>query len=113
MFPEGGSHAAPHHPRLLHRRNRGLLLALPAAAERVSSPDPAHALEGAALVHALRGGGFTLYFRHTATDFSQNDRGMTAYDECATQRNLSEAGRGAGPRASARRSARSGCPWAR
>ena len=70
-----------------------LLLALPASAERVSSPDPAHALEGAALVRALRGGGYTLYFRHTATDFSQSDRGMTGYAECATQRNLSEAGR--------------------
>ena len=70
-----------------------LLLALPASAERVSSPDPAHALEGAALVRALRGGGYTLYFRHTATDFSQSDRGMTTHGECATQRNLSEAGR--------------------
>jgi hypothetical protein len=70
-----------------------LLLALPALAERSSSPDPAHALEGAALVAALRAGGLTLYFRHTATDFSQNDRAMTAYGDCATQRNLSEAGR--------------------
>jgi hypothetical protein len=70
-----------------------LALALPAIAERLSSPDPAHALEGAALVRALRAGGFTLYFRHTATDFSQNDRGMTTYGECASQRNLSEAGR--------------------
>lgn len=71
-----------------------LALALPAQAERVSSPDPAHALEGAALVRALREGGFTLYFRHTATDFSQDDRAMRGYAECATQRNLSEAGRG-------------------
>ena len=70
-----------------------LLLAFPALAERSSAPDPAHALEGAALVAALRAGGLTLYFRHTATDFSQNDRAMTAYGECATQRNLSEAGR--------------------
>ena len=70
-----------------------LALALPASAQRVSSPDPAHALDGAALVGALRGGGYTLYFRHTATDFSQDDRGMTTYGECATQRNLSEAGR--------------------
>ena len=70
-----------------------IAFALPAAAERLSSPDPAHALEGAALVRALRAGGLTLYFRHTATDFSQNDRGMTSYGECATQRNLSEAGR--------------------
>jgi hypothetical protein len=70
-----------------------LLLAFPASAERSSAPDPAHALEGAALVAALRAGGLTLYFRHTATDFSQNDRAMTGYGECATQRNLSEAGR--------------------
>lgn len=68
-------------------------LALPALAERLSSPDPAHALQGAALVRALRAGGFTLYFRHTATDFTQDDRAMTAYGECASQRNLSEAGR--------------------
>jgi phosphohistidine phosphatase SixA len=69
------------------------VLALPAAAEPQSSPDPAHVLEGAALVRALRAGGLTLYFRHTATDFTQGDRAMTTHDECATQRNLSEAGR--------------------
>ena len=68
-------------------------LPYPAFAERLSSPDPAHALEGAALVRALRAGGLTLYFRHAATDFSQNDRAMTSHGECATQRNLSEAGR--------------------
>lgn len=66
----------------------------PALAEsRNSSPDPAHALEGAALVKALREGGLTLYFRHTATDFSQSDASMKGYDECALQRNLSEEGR--------------------
>lgn len=68
-------------------------LSLPVAADRVSSPDPAQALEGAALVRALRAGGLTLYFRHTATDFSQSDRAMTSQGECAAQRNLSEAGR--------------------
>jgi hypothetical protein len=70
-----------------------ITLALPALAERSSAPDPAHALAGAALVHALRAGGLTLYFRHTATDFSQNDGAMTTHEECATQRNLSQAGR--------------------
>ena len=69
------------------------VLALPSAAEPLSSPDPAHALAGAALVQALRAGGLTLYFRHTATDFTQSDRAMTTHDECATQLNLSEAGR--------------------
>jgi hypothetical protein len=63
------------------------------AESRRSSPDPAHALEGTALVKALRAGGLTLYFRHTATDFSQSDASMKGYDECALQRNLSEDGR--------------------
>lgn len=71
-----------------------LALSGPAPAEtRSSSPDPVHALEGAALVKALRAGGLTLYFRHTATDFTQNDTAMKGYDECALQRNLSEEGR--------------------
>ncbi|MBK6981497.1 MAG: histidine phosphatase family protein [Betaproteobacteria bacterium] len=70
-----------------------LVFAFTAQGEPQSSPDPAHALEGAALVAALRAGGLTLYFRHTATDFSQSDRGMTGHADCATQRNLSEAGR--------------------
>ena len=34
-----------------------------------------------------------LYVRHVATDFSKNDEGMTSYDDCASQRNLSDAGR--------------------
>lgn len=69
-------------------------LGAPARAEsRSSSPDPAQALEGAALVKALRAGGLTLYFRHTATDFSQSDAAMKGYGECALQRNLSEEGR--------------------
>jgi hypothetical protein len=68
-------------------------LCLSAWAERSSAPVPGTALEGTALVSALRAGGLTLYFRHTATDFSQNDSRTGAYDECATQRNLSDEGR--------------------
>ena len=64
-----------------------------ALAERSSSPDARHALEGDALLKALRAGGLTLYFRHTATDFSQNDTRMTTYEACDTQRNLSDEGR--------------------
>ena len=63
------------------------------AAPKASDPRPERALEGAALVRALRAGGFTLYFRHTATDFSQDDRAMGPYEECRTQRNLSDEGR--------------------
>jgi broad specificity phosphatase PhoE len=54
---------------------------------------PAQALEGKALVDALRQGGYVLYLRHAATDFSQNDDAMTDYANCAQQRNLTDAGR--------------------
>lgn len=62
--------------------------------ERNVLPDPSEALAGAVLVQALQRGGFTLYFRHTRTDFSQNDRDMKDFDDCAKQRSLSDAGRG-------------------
>ena len=45
------------------------------------------------LADALRQGGYILYFRHTATDFSQNDERMTGFEDCANQRNLTDAGR--------------------
>jgi len=53
----------------------------------------ASALAGAPLLKALQRGGYVLYFRHTSTDFSKNDDGMTGYEDCANQRNLTEAGR--------------------
>jgi len=37
-------------------------------------------LEGEALVEALRGGGYTIYFRHAATDWSLDDRVEKAGD---------------------------------
>jgi phosphohistidine phosphatase SixA len=60
-----------------------LLLACPAAAE-----------PSAQLIEQLRAGGYVLYLRHTSTDFSQNDSRMTSYEDCATQRNLTDQGRG-------------------
>lgn len=63
------------------------------SAERSSSPAAGAQLEGAALVRALREGGLVIYFRHTATDFSKNDRDMRGYDDCANQRPLNEQGR--------------------
>jgi phosphohistidine phosphatase SixA len=51
------------------------------------------ALEGRALLTALRGGGYVLYFRHTSTDFGQNDEKMSGYEDCTTQRNLTDVGR--------------------
>lgn len=56
-------------------------------------PDWRPTLEGRALVEALRGGGYVLYLRHTATDFGQNDAAMTSFEDCSKQRNLTDAGR--------------------
>ena len=62
-------------------------------AQAVSESSPHVELQGRALLAALRGGGYILYFRHTATDFGQSDERMTGYEECATQRNLTDNGR--------------------
>jgi phosphohistidine phosphatase SixA len=67
--------------------------AISAASAPSSLVDPAHALQGAALVRALRDGGLVIYFRHTDTDFSKNDRDMRGFDDCAHQRPLSAQGR--------------------
>jgi len=45
------------------------------------------------LVGELRKGGLILYFRHMATDFSQNDARSTHAEDCANQRNLTDRGR--------------------
>lgn len=44
-------------------------------------------------VALLRGGGYILYLRHAATDFAQNDAQMTSFEDCGSQRNLSDRGR--------------------
>jgi len=63
-----------------------------AAQALVANPPPA-ALTGRALVNALRAGGYIIYFRHTSTDFGQNDDRMTGFEDCASQRNLTDQGR--------------------
>lgn len=47
----------------------------------------------AELLGRLREGGYVLYLRHTSTDFSQNDSRMTSFEDCASQRNLTDQGR--------------------
>jgi len=42
---------------------------------------------------ALREGGYVLFLRHASTDFSQDDSRMTSFEDCATQRNLTDHGR--------------------
>jgi len=62
-----------------------------APSERSSLParDPAPA----ELLSELRTGGYILYFRHAATNFSQDDTKMKSYEDCASQRNLIDRGR--------------------
>jgi hypothetical protein len=47
----------------------------------------------AELLGRLRQGGYVLYLRHTSTDFSQNDSRMTSFEDCTSQRNLTDQGR--------------------
>jgi len=54
---------------------------------------PAWAQPGPELLSRLREGGYVLYLRHTSTDFSQNDSRMTSFEDCASQRNLTDRGR--------------------
>jgi len=70
-----------------------VLLALCWLAPVFAADAPTETLSGPALVSALRQGGLILYFRHTSTDFGQNDDQMTGYEDCAKQRNLTDGGR--------------------
>jgi len=80
----GGLRAAP------------VLLLLLFLAPLTLRPAPA-AADDAALVAALRGGGHVLYFRHSATDWAQNDQVRQAGDwqscDGARMRQLSDTGR--------------------
>jgi phosphohistidine phosphatase SixA len=72
----------------------GLRIAPSALAQSTESVNEAPPpLAGAALLDALRRGGYVIYFRHASTDFGQNDDAMTGYEDCARQRNLTDAGR--------------------
>jgi len=53
----------------------------------------AERLGPAQLVQALREGGLVVYFRHAATDQSQDDAGLADLDDCTRQRNLDDRGR--------------------
>ena len=70
-----------------------LSLCLAAALPATAAETPSESLTGAALLQTLRGGGLILYFRHTSTDFGQNDDAMSGYEDCARQRNLTDNGR--------------------
>ncbi len=75
-----------------------LWLVLPVSAQMLpsqasSAPTAEAAIPLAQLGPALRQGGYVIYFRHTATDFSRNDAQMKGYEDCANQRLLSAEGR--------------------
>jgi len=70
-------------------RRRHLLLMLAAAPAFGAGAD----LDAEALWQRLRGGGLVLLVRHAATDPGIGDPPGFRLGECATQRNLSEAGR--------------------
>ena len=60
---------------------------------RSSAADPQVGLRGQGLLNALRAGGYAIYFRHGLTDTTQQDRQRFDASDCASQRNLSAAGR--------------------
>ncbi len=62
-------------------------------AEPQRSSLPSRELAPAQLLAELLKGGYVLYFRHAATDFTQNDERMKSYEDCANQRNLIDRGR--------------------
>ncbi len=57
-----------------------------------SAPQSEAQLAPPALAQALRSGGYVIYFRHTATDFSRNDASSRSLDDCTNQRLLTPAG---------------------
>jgi phosphohistidine phosphatase SixA len=71
-----------------------LTATIPALAQTVSpAPVSQVTLSDPELLSLLRKGGLVVYFRHTATDFSKDDRQMRDHDDCASQRPLTSTGR--------------------
>lgn len=66
-----------------------VIASLPAQSKptELASPPPAKVLS------MLQDGGYVIYFRHARTDRSQSDQDHQNLDNCATQRNLNDAGR--------------------
>ena len=54
---------------------------------------PAEPKAGPALLADLRKGGYAIYFRHTSTDFSRDDRLSKHDEDCDNQRPLTDKGR--------------------
>jgi phosphohistidine phosphatase SixA len=54
---------------------------------------PSEVLSTPDLIKALQSGGHIIYMRHGETDVSQKDKTRDSFDDCSSQRNLSEVGR--------------------
>ena len=57
------------------------------------SATPAQEISPAALLAELKRGGYTIYLRHTSTDFSRDDVKSRSDDDCDNQRPLTDKGR--------------------
>ncbi len=57
------------------------------------SSEPVRELSPAQIVAELQRGGYVVYVRHASTNFSQNDLLSKSFEDCAHQRNLTDAGR--------------------
>ncbi len=57
------------------------------------SSSPAKPLSHAALLTELKRGGYTIYIRHTSTDFTRDDVKSRSDDDCGNQRPLTDKGR--------------------
>ena len=57
------------------------------------SSAPAKEISGPALLAELKRGGYTIFLRHTSTDFSRDDTKSRSDDDCDNQRPLTDQGR--------------------
>ncbi len=57
------------------------------------SATPAKEIPGRALLAELKRGGYTIFFRHTSTDFSRDDVKSRSDNDCDNQRPLTDKGR--------------------
>src|SRR3954470_7804161 len=70
------------------------LLPAPAFAQTKGYPDPQYELKGDALINALKGGGYTLLFRHAAREPNVMELAdKLVMDDCSTQIPLAALGR--------------------
>jgi phosphohistidine phosphatase SixA len=70
-----------------------VLVVLAAGCGGASAPATQDRLDPVQLVEALQDGGLVVYLRHAETDRSKEDDDVVDFEDCATQRNLNDAGR--------------------